>query len=459
MYNIITQVTPNNQIKIKSVNRPASICRENKGDSPLQARENRASIALEEVRRMRNILSLNSKQEINFYDSVIASQLTFEGKDVIETKKESFLSCSLPSVIKYYDNFDGTYLPVKQSYQDFNQELRRHLDIIKKSQHLPKKHCNWGKEQTTKYFGTNAKQKILQSGAIIDREFDREKTFEVTCTIPGSTKEAMQAVSRYSGWIVNRQLQVLRRYSKKPGNLVFFFVWEFQKRGALHQHWCISGKLSAEEIRSVCGKLKDMWFRCLSEIEEKEGIDCFERRGFQGTWKNDSQKWQWNIASIKKSVAAYFSKYCSKNAKKSSWVKKRILGQVKEGKTLNKAKKEMQQKLYYPSRFWGSSQYLKQRIKEKTITFTFKNVTKDSEELMFGAFWLKIASSFTVVKRYENSYEIYDEKTNFIYAQVKELTAYIKPEEFDDFEYCMDALAHCMDAKHCMDAMLINWLD
>lgn len=457
---ILTQLTPNNQLRLKYVSKPQSIIRENRGDSPSHRRVTRVAKAFDEALHLRSILENGCKVDYRMDAQPVIEQYCTEGnKEVIATESYKAYYCDLDSQMEIAELIDGNFVPKKETARAIQSRLKIPLDIIKKSQQVEKKHSNWGKTQGVKWFGSNARQKILQAGAIVDKYYPIESVFEVTLTIPGSTKEASKAVADWSGWIVNRQKQVLRRHTTEENQLCHFFVWEHQKRGALHQHWCIAGKSSPEEVRRICRKLEEKWFECLLELKDKIGVDCFERRGFMGTWRNMKEVWQSSVNAIRKSVAAYFSKYCGKNVKKSKSLRKQLKSGITDGNSKKFQEEKLKMRVFFPSRYWGSSRNLKEKIKENTLTIKLKDVYIDEEEFMFTNFWETVALNFKVLKKYENNYTISDPSTGFIYAEVRELIAYFDPRDFEAFYYCMDALKQCMDAKDNFSDFYIAWME
>ena len=215
----------------------------------------------------------------------------------------------------------------------------RSLDIIHESQRASltsKNKGGWGFQPKPTVFGKNARHRLLEAGAVMDKLCGRN-ICEVTCTIPGSGREVFKTVANWSGWIMNRMTQIIRRF-KEP--TAWFYVWELQKRGALHLHFAI-GSSSLPDAVSIAQQLEFMWFKLLLELKDKTGVDVF-RKTPTWTWRNTPEKWKSHCLPVYKSVAAYFSKYCSKQSRAA-------------GKTA---------KYYSPARWWGSSKSIKDGINE-----------------------------------------------------------------------------------------------
>lgn len=252
---------------------------------------------------------------------------------------------------------------------DYYEVARRRLvtlDLLKKSQHEVAKPRPWGLPTKPKEFRWQAGEKILEGGAIIDRFVGVKNASMLTLTLPGSTWYAMDALARWSGWIVNRLTQVIRR-TKSPhcDAPYWFFVWEHQKRGALHMHWCIAWDTLPQKRLALCYKLKDLWFNLLEEISVKEGIDLFKRGGYGRTHRYNKKVWQWDIQQVERSVAAYFAKYCEKNVEHGYRPNGRG-DKPNLGEKTKARKRSTHPSRTYPSRYWGSSQTIKRWSKRLT---------------------------------------------------------------------------------------------
>lgn len=233
--------------------------------------------------------------------------------------------------------------------------LKSRLDIISEFQQRSLKIKNrggWGFAPKITAFGKSARHRLLESGAVMDNLFAKN-VCEVTCTIPGSTVEALRTVSMYSGWIMNRLTQIVRRSESNPA---WFYVWELQKRGALHLHFAIGCSSLPDAVR-LAQEVEFKWFELLLELKDKCNVDVF-RKNDKWTWRNAPQNWQSHVLPIRKSVAAYFSKYAGKQS-----------GVVN---SVNKS--------FCPARWWGSSNSIKQGINDArakiSIEVSLPNVEK-----------------------------------------------------------------------------------
>ena len=211
-----------------------------------------------------------------------------------------------------------------------------------------------------KKFTYKSGQKIRECGAVVDMLCDGNPSNArvVTLTLPASTSESYEVLAAYSGYAVNRLFQKVRRDVPDCNN--WFFVWEHQKRGALHLHICIYHS-DKNVSRTLGDNLVDLWIEILRDITIQSGVNMFWNpvRNCEVNPINYQNKNQ----EMRKSCGGYFSKYASKSSRNEE----------------NSYVHEMAQK-YPPSRFWGSSKSIKKMINEHSFTYskTFKN-EQDSE--------------------------------------------------------------------------------
>lgn len=231
----------------------------------------------------------------------------------------------------------------RMSHSDIKRGIRS-LDIIDEFQQNAgsRKRGGWGFLAKPTSFTRNARHRLLEAGAIVDMDCGKD-AYEVTLTLPASTQEAFRTLAEYSGWIVNRLLREVTR-SKCS---YWFYVWEFQKRGALHLHLLFAGL--GERTKRVAQSVEYQWWELLWELSTVTGVDLF-RKSTQKTWKYEPSRWQSHCAPIAKSVAAYFSKYAGKQSK-------------------GKRSQKQSTQFHCPSRWWGSSQTVKRRINSERAKY------------------------------------------------------------------------------------------
>jgi hypothetical protein len=237
------------------------------------------------------------------------------------------------------------------------------LDIIHRFQHANNKprreKLGYGKPPTVKYFSHKAGQKLRETGSVIDRLAGEqvERCRVVTLTLPSSESVAFQAISNYSGYATNRLFQVVRR---NYPDALWFYVWEHQKRGALHMHICVyhdDPKISKQIGKEFCEK----WITILQDITDKTGVDMLFSKGFGRRCK--PHEMQLDNQAMRLSCGGYFSKYASKNS-----------GKHDQGINSINARR------YPPSSFWGRSRQLAKMCEEQSFRFSHQGLVDDDAD-------------------------------------------------------------------------------
>ena len=182
-------------------------------------------------------------------------------------------------------------------------------------------------------FGLNAKRQIVRSGAAMEKSVaSPSDCLFLTGTLPGSTSESFSAIAAYSAYIVNNlKAWVAKRVSAK----LDFYCWEYQRRGALHLHYCIHAP-SSEAQSYILSGFRDWWINTLKRIGSLSGVDLF-RKNDKYSHLQDLSKVRAVAEICRKSPSRYMAKYLSKSA-----------GKLK-GRAL----------FFTPSRWWGVSRPLK----------------------------------------------------------------------------------------------------
>lgn len=204
-------------------------------------------------------------------------------------------------------------------------------------------------------FSASAKRAINLRAAAASRHFPKSQQVFLTGTLPGSTDEACQVLSAYSGYLMNRLQKWLRDHYSIDGQLYHLGVWEHQKRGALHYHAFVVVPQGTEES-SVKERFASFWFRLLDQLSDSTGIDLYERSNGQ-SWRNLKEKIV-SIAAyaqtVKKSVASYLSKYLSKD----------------QGKQDDAS-------FYPPSRWWASTRAITRLVSLYTDAVPLPSTTSE----------------------------------------------------------------------------------
>jgi hypothetical protein len=195
-----------------------------------------------------------------------------------------------------------------------------------------------------KSFTNAAGQKLRECGAAVDHiTADPALTRAITLTLPANHEAAFVALAAYSSYVINRLFQPIRR--KFPKECLWFFVWEYQKRGALHLHialyhpCAVTGQILGDEM-------VDNWLRILADVGTLSQTDMFCKSDMK-TY-TPREKYQNQNQPMRRSLGAYFSKYAGKKESKQSWYCQK----------------------YPVSRFWGCCYPLKDLIKSLSLDFT-----------------------------------------------------------------------------------------
>lgn len=181
-------------------------------------------------------------------------------------------------------------------------------------------------------FGLAAKRTLMRIGGALNQyDIVPSHCLFFTGTLPGGTPAAMAAIARDASWVVHR----LKAWIARSVPAKFdFYVWELQKRGALHLHYCLYCPDALIRDRLRLG-FHEEWCRLMDGLSERNGCDCYQK-GFGDGRSTARYKVQAYCQEVRQSVAAYMSKYCSKTAGQndSKWQK------------------------YWPKRWWGCSRPL-----------------------------------------------------------------------------------------------------
>lgn len=181
-------------------------------------------------------------------------------------------------------------------------------------------------------FGLAARRALLRSGGALEKTAPTHEVLFLTGTLPGSTEDSFRSLAEYSAYIVNGLKAWIANYA--PSKLDFY-VWEYQKRGALHLHYAVH--VPDERSRDyILKSFREWWIQILHRVGDKSGVDMF-RKNASKTWLGDESKVRAVAEVCRKSVARYLAKYLSKSA----------------------APKRGAARAFTPSRWWGVSRPLK----------------------------------------------------------------------------------------------------
>lgn len=439
MKRIITQTSANNQILVRYVrthtsNKPRVLT--DKTEQKDIAYIGRIKQEIEQIDRAIKFASMR-----NWYDDHLSSvtqiQEHFEfNHDCYIGKNPKYIGTGIeqshpPQILEYGRCENGVLQTVKESRGEVLARRRALLDILKKSQQTKKKHLGYGSVQRLKRFSASAKQRILEAGSVVDKHTKRESQREVTVTIPGSGWDVYDVVSRYSGYIVNRMTQIVRRLEAEGYKLYWFFVWEHQKRGALHQHWCIASDEPPEFVQNVGRLLVAKWYQLLEELSVKTGIDLFKKKGSFGTWRYSPKKWQCRVNPIRKSVAAYFSKYCSKNDDTSRYNARRRKNSDRLKGTALESSGKRPVYSFCPSRYWGSNSRVKRLCADYRVTISFDVASKREGDFIAKAIYNWVDSISPEHEKVSRTFKAVQAETGFVYAEGYEYRCWVQADRLE----------------------------
>lgn len=230
----------------------------------------------------------------------------------------------------------------------------RSLDILREFQRAKSLVPKRGK--STNGYGTaghlrgltkNARARILQGGAILSkRGSSASNAAFITLTVPGNMPGNRDIIPRWTGYICNRLLQVVRRAERRArdGCFEWIYCWEYQGRGWLHLHMVLQHSKPGVALK-LGRNLRDLWFRLLHEISLKEDRCLFADASGKRCYL--PQYWQSDVSPVTKDVSRYISKYVSKG------------GGTRQGKT----SKRDWGRTFPLTRWWGMSRRLCQEAK------------------------------------------------------------------------------------------------
>lgn len=170
----------------------------------------------------------------------------------------------------------------------------------------PKK--GWGALGTKERMTRRQAKRLSERVAGIEAWYGKDNCRFFTGTLPSVHPDAFKALAEWSGWLVDRIGKWIKR--ELGADCARVFVWEYQRRGALHLHAIVGGS----NIGHMFAKgLRYQWIRGLFMIGQKTGVNMFQGRRGQNFWKSQ-HKIRARTEKLKKSAVAYLSKYLSKSS-------------------------------------------------------------------------------------------------------------------------------------------------
>jgi hypothetical protein len=194
-------------------------------------------------------------------------------------------------------------------------ELQDDLLVLKEAYHAHNKEMSnrdvagFGALGNDTVFTTRGARTIREFGAVTDWRFGKAQLF-LTWTVPGRGNDVHRVVAEWSSYITQRVLQWIRDNCVKP---YIAWVYEFQRRGALHQH-LIVGSDDIDGLSIVQGRWTDFVYRLFTQLSRRTSVDLFfneakGRSNFEHAWRGQKAE------RVKHSAAKYLAKYFSKSKK------------------------------------------------------------------------------------------------------------------------------------------------
>lgn len=187
-----------------------------------------------------------------------------------------------------------------------------------------------------------ARHRILKHAALLSPENKSRQVF-LTGTLPGSTELALSEFCRLAPYLVKMfQTYLPRLLGISAKEMKYCWVWEQQKRGALHLH-CVIELPDRHAVKKIGREWSGLWNRLLRVVGKKARCDIFARRG-GGSWAGKPEVWQSDCQVVKKRVDKYLSKYVGKGEGADS--------------------------RYFPPRWYGISTRLRDEMKDWMLCHT-----------------------------------------------------------------------------------------
>jgi hypothetical protein len=269
-----------------------------------------------------------------------------------------------------------------------NVPARARFNLIAETQRLDSEDLPVATHRRKTVLTKYAKRTIKEAGYICARDKQGETVF-ATATLPGSSFDAMRSLAENSGYASNLLTQWFRRHFTKPE---YFYVWEWQKRGALHVHFVFQCA-SPREAYKIERSFKKVWLQILVQVSEKCGKDIFERSG-GGTWAKSSRVCQVKIVRRVVNAGRYLSKYLGKGSDNSN----------------------MDTSLY-PGRWWSVSYALLKRIREQRISLYSPIIAESSGGELSRSIAAALSVLATTVRAFASPYSNEDEHFIFYFAE------------------------------------------
>lgn len=208
--------------------------------------------------------------------------------------REPLLASTGRSGISLSKDNPGDY-PVGSQWND-SEASAAPLDIKKK--------LETRKDRRQDALTSYGKKTLIRSGSAYPEKSDRECDVMLTGTLPSRMPSAFRALAIHSNLVVQRVRHWVLKGIEEP---LYQWVWERQKRGALHLHFAARVPLHlVEKLRS---HFKEQWIRCLDAVGELEGVDMYAKTL---SYSHPKSRTQTDVSVLSKEPSRYLSKYIAK---------------------------------------------------------------------------------------------------------------------------------------------------
>jgi hypothetical protein len=224
-------------------------------------------------------------------------------------------------------------------------------------------------------FGKTARTRLFHAGGVCDIIDPVPKHYLfLTATLPGDDVWCKWAIAEYAHKLVDRLKSWL---SKRMLDRKEFYVWEHQKRQALHLHYCLY--VPDDTIRQrIADEFREEWVRLLDKVGYEVGVSLWGRHS-EKTFQEKLALIKTEAAEVKWSVAKYLSGYVG-----------------------GKGDKHGKDKYYdfYPKRWWGISRPLSKLIDEHSEKVVHEYSTQRDYQIAYDDFDHRFTADSLTRKKY-----------------------------------------------------------
>jgi hypothetical protein len=225
-------------------------------------------------------------------------------------------------------------------------------------------------------FTAKGAQTLREFGAVVEVEYGLNVYF-LTGTLPADSWQAIEAMASWSGYLIERFTQWCRDQASET---MLAWVWERQKRGALHIH-AIVGSHDNAGLLTVASGFKSAWCGWLTEVSSRSGIDMFYSERHQSDNRSYAQT---RVMQAHTSAARYMAKYMGKDARTHDASGHRQV---------------------FPTRWWRVSKSAMDKINAQRKWYQIDNVSLAEATDLVAGLAGEAAKSASQVLTYSNAYD------------------------------------------------------